>query len=169
MIFWGLKSGNSARHNLPAFPPLLLLAAVMLFQLCQGKPRKVWLLIVLLTVAAQLDTTGGNSVNPKVDLLATSHQVQGSSDSVHRRARQFAESQSPKKAIVESDYLGAYTEFEVWAAAKVPSLRASPRAILDGPERETRFVPVGNARAAKAAAARLRDEGYEVFSVQFPL
>jgi Dolichyl-phosphate-mannose-protein mannosyltransferase len=169
MIFWGLKSGNSARHNLPAFPPLVLLATVMLFQLCWDKPRKVWLLIGLLTLLAQLDTTGGNSVNPKVDLLATSHQVQGSSDSVHRRARAFAESQSPKKAIVESDYLGAYTEFEVWAAAKAPSLRLSPRAMLDGADRETRFVPVGNARSARAAAARLRDEGYEVFSVQFPL
>jgi hypothetical protein len=169
MIFWGLKSGNSARHNLPAFPPLILLAAVLLFQLCQDKSRKVWLLILLLTLLAQLDTTGGNSVNPKVDLLATSQQVQGSSDSVHRRAREFAESPSPKKAIVESDYLGAYTEFEVWAAAKVPSLQASPRAILDGPDRETRVVPVGGAHAAKAAAARLRDQGYEVFSVQFPL
>jgi hypothetical protein len=169
MLFWGLKSGNSARHNLPAFPPLLLLAAQMLFQLSGNRARKAWLMIALLTAFAQLDTSGGNSVNPKVDLLATTRLVAGTSTSVHRRAREFAESPALKKALIESEYLLAYSEFEVWAAATAPSLRARPRAILDGPERETLVVVVGGARTAKAKAQALRSEGYEVFSLQFPL
>jgi 4-amino-4-deoxy-L-arabinose transferase-like glycosyltransferase len=169
MIFWGLKPGNSARHNLPAFPPLVLVATLMLFQLCGEKTRQVWILICALTLVATLDTTGNNSVNPNIDLLVASSQVQGSSNSLHRRAREFAESPSPKKAIVESEYLQAYTEFEVWAAAKTPSLQLNPRAALDGPGRETRIVRISGARSAKAKAQTLRDEGYDVFSVQFPL
>ncbi len=31
LLFWGLKPGNSARHNLPVFAPLVLLAAGFLF------------------------------------------------------------------------------------------------------------------------------------------
>ncbi|MET0795641.1 MAG: glycosyltransferase family 39 protein [Polyangiaceae bacterium] len=169
MIFWGLKSGNSARHNLPVFPSLVLLASLMLFQLCGEKTRKVWLLIGLITLLGQLDTTGYGSVNPNVDLLAASRQVSGSSNALHERAREFAESPAPKKALIESEYLQAYTEFEVWAAAKAPSLQSKPRAALDGRERETLIIRVGGARAAKAKAAALRDDGYQVFSAQYSL
>ena len=168
MIFWGLKSGNSARHNLPAFPPLVLLAVLMLFQLCGESTRKVWLLIGALMLLAQLDTTGNNSVNPNIDLLTAAHQVESSSNSLHQRARAFAESPAPKKAIIESEYLQAYTEFEVWAAAKRPALQLKPRAVLDG-QQETRIVRVSGARAARATAERLRADGYDVFSVQYPL
>ncbi|MES1178545.1 MAG: glycosyltransferase family 39 protein [Myxococcales bacterium] len=168
MIFWGMKAGNSARHNLPALPPLILLAALMLFQLCGEKTRKVWILICLLTLVAQLDTTGNNSVNPNIDLTTASHQVESSSNSVHRRSREWAESPALKKALIESEYLQAYSEFEVWAAAKTPSLQVSPRAVLDGP-RETLIIRVSGARAAKAKANALREEGYDVYSVQYPL
>jgi Dolichyl-phosphate-mannose-protein mannosyltransferase len=168
MIFWGMKSGNSARHNLPALPPLVLVATLMLFQLCGEKTRKVWILICVLTLVAQLDTTGNNSVNPNIDLSTASNQVESSSNSVHRRAREWAASPALKKALIESEYLQAYSEFEVWAAAKAPSLQLTPRAVLDGP-RETRIIRVSGARAAKARANALRDEGYDVFSVQYPL
>ncbi|MEO6603462.1 MAG: glycosyltransferase family 39 protein [Polyangiaceae bacterium] len=169
MLFWGMKSGNSARHNLPAFPPLVLVATLMLFQLCAENVRKVWILVCVLTLVAQLDETGYGSVNPNIDLLAASHQVEGSSNALHGRAREFAESPGSKKAIIESEYLQAYTEFEVWAAARTPSLQTKPRAALDGQDRETLIIRVGSARAAKAKAQALSTEGYQVFSAQYRL
>lgn len=169
MLFWGLKPGNSARHNLPALPPLVLLAVVMLFQLCADKARKAWLLIGLIALFGQLDATGYNSVTPSVDLLAIARQIAGSSNALHDRAREFAASPAPKKALIESEYLQSYSEFEVWAAAKAPALQLEPRAVLDGQAQETRIVRVNGARAAKARAQALRSAGYDVFSLQYEL
>ncbi len=169
MLFWGLKPGNSARHNLPAFPPLVFLAVVMLFRLVENNARRAWILIVLVLGLGQMDLTGSGSVTPRVDVLTATAQVERSTGSLHERAREFMSSPGPKKAILEAEYLMAYSEFEAWAAAKTPTLRARPKAVLDGPERETRIVQVGNARTAKAQAQSLRSQGFEVFSLQFSL
>ncbi len=169
IVFWGLKSGNSARHNLPAFPGLVLLATLLLFTITSFDKRKAWLLIALLGGFSLLDETGGNSVAPKTNLLTTSELVEGSSNSLHRRAREFMHGPNPKKAIIEANYLIAYTEFEVWAAAKAPVHRdGHPRAVVDG-DHETRVYQVGNARSAREIAQSLRRDGWDVFSVQFPL
>ncbi len=169
ILFWGLKSGNSARHNLPAFPGLVLLATLLLFTITSFDKKKAWLLIGLLAGFSLLDETGGNSVAPKTNLLATSEQVEGSSNSLHRRAREFMSGPNPKKAIIESSYLIAYSEFEVWAAAKAPVHRGGhPRSVVDG-DHETRVYQVGNARAARDVAQDLRRDGWDVFSVQFQL
>ena len=170
LLFWGLKPGNSARHNLPAFAPLVFLAALMLFQLVDNQARRAWPLFVLLFALGQLDETGIGSVTPRADLLVVSEQVQHSSSELHGRAREFMASSSPKKAIIETEYLLTYSEFEAWAAAKSPRLSPRPKTILDGADHETRIVLVGNnVRSARAQAQRLRDQGFTVFSLQFSL
>ena len=170
MLFWGLKPGNSARHNLPAFAPLVFLAVLMLFQLVDHKARRAWPLIIALFALGQLDETGIGSVTPRADLIVVSEQVQHSSSELHGRAREFMALPSPKKAIIETEYLLTYSEFEAWAAAKNPSLRTHPKTIVDGDDRETRILVVGNnARSARAQAQRLRDQGFDVFSLQFSL
>jgi hypothetical protein len=169
MLFWGLKSGNSARHNLPAFAPLALLAAGFLFELVSQKLQRAWLLIGSLTVVGWLDTSGSSSVVPSVDLPATALAVENWTSGMHRRGREFMAGPNPKKAIIDSEYLIAYSEFEVWAAAKSPTFRAQPRAVLDGSSSETRVYQVGGQRDARALADRLRREGWDVFSVQFSL
>jgi hypothetical protein len=172
MLFWGLKPGNSARHNLPAFPPLVFLAVLMLFQLVENRTRRAWILIVMLLAVGQMDLTGGQSVTPRVNVLLTTEQVERATGSLHRRAREFMDSANPKKALIESEYLLSYSEFEAWAAAKTPSLRERRHAqkiIGDGPERETRVLHIAGARAAKAKAQSLREQGFDVFSLQFSL
>ena len=169
LLFWGLKPGNSARHNLPAFPSLVLLAVLLLFRLAQDNARRAWLLIALVFALGQLDLSGYGSVTPRVDVLAATDQVQRSTGALHQRAHDFMASPSPKKALIETEYLLPYSEFEAWAAARSPKLRARPKAVLDGPARETRLVLVGNARAAKAQAQSLQSQGFEVFSLQFSL
>jgi hypothetical protein len=173
MLFWGLKTGNSARHNLPALPPLVFLAAVMLFRLANDNLRRGWVLVVLVFALGQMDYSGYGSVTPRADVLAATEQVERSTSSLHRRARDFMSSPSPKKALVETEYLLPYSEFEAWAAARTPALRARPKAVLDRAEdgtlRETRLVLVGNARAAKSQAQSLRSQGFDVFSLQFSL
>jgi hypothetical protein len=169
LLFWGLKPGNSARHNLPVFPSLVLLAVVMLFQLVGHRALRAWLLIALLFAVGQLDLTGYGSVTPRADVLQATEQVQRNTGALHQRARDFMASPNPKKAIIESEYLLAYSEFEAWAAAKTPVLRKHPKAVLDGPERETRIVQAGGARAAKAQAQSLRSQGFDLFSLQFSL
>jgi hypothetical protein len=172
MLFWGLKPGNSARHNLPAFPALVFLAVLMLFQLVEGRASRAWLLIVMLLALGQMDLTGGGSVTPRVDVLLATEQVEHATGSLHARAREFMNSPNPKKAIIDGDYLASYSEFEAWAAAKTPTLRERRHAqkiIGDGPERETRVLRVGSPRAARGQAQSLRSEGFDVFSLQFPL
>ncbi len=83
MIFWGLKPGNSASPQLARFSAVGAGRDVELFQLCGEKTRKVWILLCVLTLVATLDTTGNNSVNPNIDLLLASTQVEGSSNSLH--------------------------------------------------------------------------------------
>ena len=169
MLFWGLKPGNSARHNLPAFAPLVLVAASFLFELANFKTARAWVLIGVLGVIAWLDTSGPNSVTPNVNLFTATRGVEGSTSSLHARSREFALLPSPKKAIIESEYLIDYSEFEIWANATHPTPRAQPRAILDGRDRETRVYEVGGVREARAVAQRLRRDGWDVFSVQFSL
>jgi len=172
MLFWGLKPGNSARHNLPAFAPLVFLAVLMLFQLVDNRARRAWILIVMLLALGQMDLTGNNSVNPRVDVLLATEQVEHSTSSLHARAREFMNSPNPKKAILETEYLLSYSEFEAWAAAKTPTLnekRSAQKTIGDGPERETRVFQTGSARVAKTLAQSLRSQGFDVFSLQFSL
>lgn len=172
MLFWGLKPGNSARHNLPAFPPLVFLAVAMLFQLVDQRARRAWILIAMLLALGQMDLTGGGSVTPRADLVLATEQVENSTSSLHARARNFVSSPSPKKALIESEYLLSFSEFEAWAAATTPSLRErrnSQKTIGDGPERETRVLVVGNVKVARERAQSLRNQGFEVFSLQFSL
>lgn len=172
LLFWGLKPGNSARHNLPAFAPLVFLSVSMLFQLVDGRARRAWILIVMLLALGQMDLTGNNSVTPRVDVLVATEQVEHATGSLHERAREFMSSPNPKKAIIESEYLLSYSEFEAWAAAKTPTLRerrAGQKTIGDGPERETRVFLTGNSRTARGQAQSLRSQGFDVFSLQFPL
>jgi hypothetical protein len=154
---------------LPAFAPLCLLAAAFLFELAQQELRRAWLLIGSLTVLGWLDTSGTSSVVPSVNLLETTQGIEAWSSTLHRRTREFMARPNPKKAVVDSDYLIAYSEFEVWAAANAPTARAQPRAVSDGPNRETRIYSVGSQRDARSVAERLRRDGWDVFSVQFSL
>ncbi|HYP75878.1 MAG TPA: hypothetical protein VER12_07985 [Polyangiaceae bacterium] len=172
LLFWGLKPGNSARHNLPAFPPLVFLAVSMIFQLVEGRARRAWILIVMLLAVGQMDLTGNNSVTPRVDVLLATEQVEKATGSLHARAREFMNSPNPKKAILESEYLLSFSEFEAWAAAKTPVLlekRNSQKTIGDGPDRETRVLLTGSAKVARERAQSLRSQGFDVFSLQFSL
>jgi len=172
MLFWGLKPGNSARHNLPAFPPLVFLAISMLFQLVDQSARRAWLLIVMLLALGQMDLTGYNSVTPRADVLLATEQVENSTAGLHGRARDFMSSPNPKKAIIEGEYLLSYSEFEAWAAAKTPALRDkrnSQKTIADGPERETRVLQVSSPKVARERAQSLRSQGFDVFSLQYSL
>ncbi len=150
----------------------MFLAVLMLFQLVENRTRRAWLLIVMLLALGQMDLTGNNSVTPRVDVLLTTAQVEKATGSAAREARAFMNSPNPKKAIIETEYLQSYSEFEAWAAAKTPTLRErrnSQKTIGDGPERETRVLLTGSARVAKAQAQSLRSEGFDVFSLQFSL
>ena len=169
LIFWGLKPGNSARHNLPVFAPLTLVAAIFLFELARGKTGRAWLLTAALGVIGWLDQSGYNSVTPPVNVFDATRNVEGSTGALHARVCEFASAPGAKKAIIESEYLIDYSEFEMWAAAKSPRARAQPRAILDGPDRETRVYEVSGTREARSVAQRLRQDGWDVFSVQFSL
>jgi len=172
MLFWGLKPGNSARHNLPAFPPLVFLAVLMLFRLVGNRAPRAWILIVMLLAVGQMDTTGRDSVTPNVDLLDATEHVAHFSDGLHERTRAFMASPNPKKALIERDFLLAYVQFEAWAAAEAPVLRERTRTqtrFTDGKERETRVLVTGSPSAAKSKAQSLRSQGFDVFSLQYKL
>ena len=162
LLFWGLKPGNSARHNLPAFPPLVFLAVLDAVPARALPHRRAWILIVMLLLLGQMDLTGNNSVTPRVDVLLATEQVENATSSLHARAREFMNSPNPKKAIIETEYLQSYSEFEAWAAAKTPSLREkrnSQKTIGDGPERETRVLLYRQRQSSQSPGAKFAQPG----------
>ncbi|HEY2408473.1 MAG TPA: hypothetical protein VGI10_20850 [Polyangiaceae bacterium] len=167
ILFWGLKSGNSARHNVPALP-LLVLAACNLFFVATGSAARARLLVALVLLFSCLDTTGRGSVVPPANLQLLTQQLHTSSHQLHQSARDFLRQPGPRKALIEG-YLSAYDEFEAFALEG--RLRFDPVAmeITREPDQHIRLVHVRDSGDARRRAQALRDEGWQVFSLQYKL
>jgi hypothetical protein len=168
ILFWGFQFDNSARHNVPAFPPLVLCATLFLFHSVGDQPRRAAALIALLMSASYLSNTWGNgSIVPQSNLLALSEKVEALTQGFHEKARELSADPSPKRLVLYSSE-DPYLLFEVMARAKQPRLETLAEddlwQLTDGPQ-VTRFFFSRNRGATRAVARRHEQRGFTVLSM----
>jgi Dolichyl-phosphate-mannose-protein mannosyltransferase len=165
ILFWGLSYGNSARHNVPAFPPLVLVATLFLFEIAATVEKAYTLIGSILVLSYFASAGGGGPVVPRSDLVELSRGLEASTRNLHQEARNIALRPEPKKVVIDGIEL-VYTEFETYAAAKSPVFAARPRSIRDG-EQQTLLVSAPNLGEARRLARQYRQSGWEVFSLRY--
>jgi hypothetical protein len=171
VIFWGLIIGNSARHNLSALPPLVLVVASLVVELTEPGVRAALFALALAAVNYFSETVGEpngfGTVVPKTNLLELSRDLVTRSADLEKWARGFGKLREPKKALVARSSL----PFAVYETMLDAAGRARP--IYDGKDLHIVF-PDGHAqviktvyilspRQATAAVQELRGEGYTVW------
>lgn len=172
ILGWGIRFGNSTRHNVPAFPPLILLATIFLFDLAKQDTRRATALVVaLMGLSYFSNTSGEEALKPQSNLLALTAVVERRTQNTHARARDLAQSPGQKRVVI-AGYADAWTEFEVLSDGQNPKIGDSTdhMTIIDG-ERITIIdydAYLGH-KSAKAMARRYRAQGYEILSLSYRL
>jgi hypothetical protein len=176
MIFWSTISGNSARHNLAALAPLLLLVALLLIRLAET-PGRAAALAGLVAFGNYFSDTQGErfghgTMVPRTDLLNLARAVAAISAENLRWSTGFAALDVPKKAMVARNSLS----HSVFACAATAD--GAVRANIEGQElkivRKTgvqsiRHVFSRSPSEAGNAGRKLRDDGYVVVYRDFRL
>jgi hypothetical protein len=178
MLFWAFIDGNSARHNIAAMPPLMLAVSILLMQIAETPLRAVALAASVATLNYVSDMNGGvpglGTMEPRTNLLGLSEYVTERSNFIWRYASPFAGIQSPKKVAIERHWL-AWTTFAEIANAE----RRGKVSVVMGrtfrleqrgaPPREVQFVYCDDPWRARKLAQVFRDQGFFVWSAEFPL
>ena len=170
ILAWGVRFGNSARHNVPAFPPLVLLSVIFLFEIVKYDVRRGAALVAATVLASYCSNTSGeNSLRPQSNLLGLNETMARFTRSLHERARDIAASPAQKRALV-GGYLDAYAEFELLSSMPHAAIDNSGDhwVITDG-DRTTVFDYDVKNSTARTVARRWKERGYEPFSLSFRL
>jgi len=170
ILAWGIRFGNSARHNVPAFPPLILLCMIFLFEIVKYDGRRAAALVALTYMASYCsNSSGDNSLRPQSNLLSLTDVMIRFTRGVHQNASGIADSPAQKRAIV-GGYADAYTEFEVLSRMRHPVFDNSGETmvITDG-DRTTIIDYTARNSTARAVARRYRQRGFEPLSLSFRL
>jgi hypothetical protein len=171
ILAWGIRFGNSARHNVPAFPPLVLFATIFLFQIVsQDVRRGVALVALTLFLSYFSNTSGDSSLRPQSNLIALSEAMAKYTRNVHARAQELAKSPERKRAVL-AGYADPWTEFEVLCETKTPSIEIGDTWVITDGDRTTvidysaylQHVPI------RRLARKYQSEGYEVLSLSYRL
>lgn len=171
VMFWGLMIGNSARHNISALPPLVLLVASLVVHAAGAPARAAALTAAVAFINYFSDTEGHPSgfgtVMPKSNLIQLSVDVAAGTTAIEAWARGFGRLSVPQRAmvarsslpfavfetIVEGDRLGRFkydgTDITIY-----------PRT---GGVASVKTTYVLNASQASAAARKYREDGYTVW------
>ncbi len=165
IIVWGFQFDDSARHNVPGFPPLVLCATIFLFYIAGNEPYRAALLIASLMVVSYFSNTSGNgSIVPQSNLIALSEKVEGLTADFHARARELARDPSPKRLILYSSE-DPYVQFEVLARATRPKLEMNDLWRLTDGDQVTDFFFTRDPRATRAVARQYKRDGFTVLSL----
>jgi hypothetical protein len=165
IIVWGFQFDDSARHNVPGFPPLVLCATIFLFHVVGDEPRRAALLIAGVMVVSYFSNTWGNgSIVPQSNLIALSEKVEGMTADLHDRAREIAGDPSPKRLILYSSE-DPYIQFEVLSLAKQPKLEMGDLWRLTDGDQVTDFFFSRDVRATRNIARQYKRDGYAILSL----
>ncbi len=171
ILAWSIRFGNSARHNVPAFPPLILLCVLFLFEIVKQDVRR-GLALVAAAVAASYwsNTSGENSLRPQSNLIGLTDTMARFTSSAHARAAARAESPAQKRVII-GGYADPYSEFEFLSHMRHAVIDNSGDnwVITDGDR--TTIIDYGahNNNAARALARNYEKRGFEAFSLSYRL
>ena len=137
ILAWGIRFGNSARHNVPAYPPLILFAMIFLFEIVRYDTRKGAMLVAGTMFASYFSNTSGeDTLRPQSNLLGLSEVMARYTSRMHDRARALAERPAQKRVVI-AGYADPYTEFEVLAATVHPSIEVGGTWVVTDGDRTT--------------------------------
>ncbi len=121
ILFWGLQYGNHCRHNVFGIAPLLLVVGQFVFRAAgESLWRATVFALCLVGISYFSDTKGHGAAAPASNLIESTARLEETTVGYHLSSRRVASSGAPKRAIVGSDILSPYLDFEVFAAAKQP-------------------------------------------------
>jgi hypothetical protein len=117
VLFWGLKMGNSPRHVMAAWAGPLLLAGAIAADLLPD-----WRALTAVTASLVLGNyfsrpPTSQTLHPGTRLIASADRLQFRTGVIHRRAREFASLEAPRKLVV-GYAANPYVVFETLAAAR---------------------------------------------------
>jgi hypothetical protein len=117
LLFWGLKMGNSPRHVMAAWAAPLLLTGVVGADLLRD-----WRVLAAVTAALVVANyfsrpPTGQTLTPGTRLVASAERLQFRVGVLHRKAREFASLDAPRKLAVGYG-ANPYVVFETLAAAR---------------------------------------------------
>ncbi len=126
ILFWGLLRGNHVRHSVFGVAPLFLVVSHFAFRVVNERTwRALVFALCLVGISYFSDTKGRGAVAPASNLIASTARLEEATAGYHRSSRRVASSPAPKRAVVGSDILSPYLDFEVFAAAKDPVMVGS--------------------------------------------
>lgn len=119
ILFWGLKMGNSARHMMAGFCPLLFLTALAAHDWIKN-PRILWLSLAVILAGNYFIDVGDNpgTTSPPPQLHRLKKMVTNYAKKRHILSRRFAEIDDVKQKIYAGNTTTPYVEWEVFASAK---------------------------------------------------
>ena len=170
VVFWGSTLGNSARHNLSALAPLMLLVVSLVTRITETRVRAT-VLVALIAGANYVSdregsTRGASGVLPKSNVIQLSLDQESYSADMMDWTKMFAALDEEKKALISVD-LTAAAQFAVLARAegkfKVEE-RDDALVLLRGPDevQRVRFVYCSHSDDSHAIRRDLQKEGYTV-------
>jgi hypothetical protein len=171
VLFWGLLPGNSARHVLPALPPLMLAVGSLVARLTGSGVRAIVLALSIAGTNYFSDRAGEPralpTAVPRTNLLELSEVLAEESADVEKWARGFAKIDAPQKALVGRSSL-PFAVFETMADAARhggrPRYDGNDLTIVfaDGHTGIVKIVTLVGSAQGNAVTKRLREEGYTV-------
>jgi hypothetical protein len=171
ILAWGVRFGNSARHNVPAFPPLVLFTTLFLFEIVKQDLRRATALVAaVMCVSYFSNTAGDTALKPQSNWIALSQVMAKFTEHIHRKARAQAETLGLKRVLI-AGYADAYTEFELMSSADHPRIEIGDTWVMQDGDRTT-VIDYGAYLEKKSAcelARRYRLKGFEVMSISYRL
>jgi hypothetical protein len=136
LLFWGLMMGNSARHLMAGFCPLLFAGAAVTVEMLRDR-RLRWAVVVVVLTANYFISPQGGAISPTANLYKLNRIVEDFAYFRHTFAKTFAELVDIDKKLYIGSTTAAYVEFESF-------IRADSYVILNAEPRIYRLVNDGN-------------------------
>jgi hypothetical protein len=163
ILFWGLLYGNNARHSVFGMAPLFLVAAEFVFRVVYERTARAFMFaLCLVALSYWSETKGRGPVAPASNLLESAEHLEQLTQGYHRNSRRLAASPSLKRAVIDSDIVSPYLDFEVFALAQHPVMRGGAE-LDDGPQ-VTIFAHSTNHRKEGELERSYRRQGYDILA-----
>jgi len=116
LLFWSLKMGNSARHMMAGFCPLMFVGAVTAVETFKS-PKLRWPVVLVILAANFFISPKGGTISPTANLIKLNRIVEDFAYVRHTFAKAFADLVDVDNKLYIGSTTTAYVEFESFVRA----------------------------------------------------
>jgi hypothetical protein len=117
LLFWSLKMGNSARHMMAGFCPLMFLAAVMAGEVLKNSWAR-WAVVLVILAGNYFSSSDGGTDSPTAELHRLKNIVNEFTQMRHPIAQAFVEVDGVENKVYAGSTTIPYVEFEAFVYAE---------------------------------------------------